>query len=237
MQHAVQPGILKHTMQSITTMPSRDMTQTSNCRSVNSHLEGQRSHQCGGHLSRWALAQQHFKPSPLTQHTCDCLAVRQAARPCRLQSPAVQHALTASIRTWHTRSHITGGLRREAVPDAASPQTQPIDPTCLGPPGRVPNHQVPLLQASMLSQLCAMQDPARISSPGTLEDASLWGLRPKVATKAAAVLGPAIPCALLLMLPVPMTWMLMVPAMVAAAPLRSPETVRGLMPCKHMADS
>ena len=63
----------------------------------------------------------------------------------------------------------------------------------------------------------------------------LWGLRPKLATGAAAALAPATPCALLLVLPVPMTWMLMVPTMAAAAPLRSPETVRGLMPYKHVA--
>ena len=80
-----------------------------------------------------------------------------------------------------------------------------------------------------------LQDPAQIPSPGTPETTVLWGLRPKVATGAAAMLAPATPCALLLKLPVPMTWMLMVPAMAAAAPLRSPETVRGLMPCKHTA--
>ena len=196
-------------------MPSPGMTQASECRSRAARLERQRPQDCGDHAQRSAPMQQ---PGTLTQHTCDCLAARKAARllvPCRLQPPAGQHALTASICTWRTRGHITGELCREAACSTVPPQTKPINTACFGPPGRAPTHQLSMLQVSHCpgSVPCSLQDPAQISSPGTPETALLWGLRPKVATGAVAALASATP----------------------SAP-RSPETVRGLMPCKHMAD-
>lgn len=120
---------------------------------------------------------------------------------------------------------------------AAPPQATPMNPARFGPPGSVPDYQLPTLQASYCPGAVprSLQGPAQTCSPGTLETTSLWGLRPKVATGAAAVLASATPRALLLMLSALMTWMLMVPAMAAAAPLRSPETVRGLRPCRHVA--